>query len=432
MAERHERRTGRLSTRYRRAGASLRVPNYRLYFIGQTVSVIGNQMQLIAVAFLVLELTHSGTALGVAIAARLAPLFLLGPWGGLLADRMEKRRVLYVTQSLTAIGALVLAVLTHLEWATYPIVLVVLLVMGCFLVLDNPARQSLIGELVERDVLVNAVVLNSVSVNVARAVGAVLGGALVAAVGAATGFLLNAVTFVFVLVTLALMRSADIRMATPVRRQRGQLREGFRYATSTPDIALPLLMLTVTGIFAYEYPTTLPLLAVDAFSGDARTYGWMAAALAMGSVASGLVVASREASPRYHSLAIICLGWGVSMLAASLAPSLMTVLLALAVVGYASMSLNATSKSVMQLAARPEMRGRVMSLWAIAWTASAVIGGPVVGAIGEHVGSRWALVAGAVPTLVLGIALWPRLRRASARSPAEPPVAAELTETPHH
>lgn len=401
---------GRLVHWTRRAGASLRVRNYRLYFIGQTVSVMGNQAQLVAMAFLVLDLTHSGTALGVAIAVRLAPLFLLGPWGGLVADRLDKRRVLCVTQSLSAVGALVLAVITYLGWATYPTVLVLLLVLGGFQVLDNPARQSLIGELVERDVLVNAVVLNSISVNVARASGALAGGALVAVVGAGTGFLLNAATFVVVLVTLALMRSADISTAIPVPREPGQLRAGWHYATSTPEIALPLLMLTVTGIFAYEFPTTLPLLAVDAFSGDARTYGWMAAALALGSVAAGIVAAGRKHPPGHHTLAMTCLGWGVSMMAAAAAPNLTSELLALLAVGYASMALNATSKSSMQLAARPDMRGRVMSLWAMAWTGSAVVGGPIVGTIGEHAGSRWALVAGAVPTLLLGAALWPRLR----------------------
>lgn len=391
------------------------MPNYRLYFVGQTVSVMGNQMQLVAVAFLVLDLTHSGTALGVAIATRLAPLFVLGPIGGLVADRMDKRRILYFTQSLSAVGALVLAVLTYLGLASYPLVLLLSLVMGSLLVVDNPARQSLIGELVHREVLANAVVLNSVSVNVARAFGAVLGGALVAAVGASTGFLLNMLTFVFVLITLARMRTSEIRVTVPVPRQPGQLREGWRYTVRTPEIALPLFMLTVTGTLAYEYPTTLPLLAVDAFSGDARTYGWMAASMAAGSVVAGLVAASRKNPPGYHTLALTCVGWGIAMLAAAAAPTLSTELLVLFSVGYASMSMNATSKTAMQLAARPEMRGRVMSLWAMSWTGSAVIGGPIVGTVGEHLGSRWALVVGGLPTLVLGILAWPHMRRVARR-----------------
>lgn len=394
-----------------RAVASLRVPNYRLYFIGQTVSVLGNQMQLVAIAFLVLDLTGDGAALGVAIAARLAPLFVLGPWGGLVADRLDKRKVLYVTQSLSAAGALALAGLTHLGLATYPVVIAMSLLLGSFLVLDNPARQSFIGELVERDVLANAVVLNSIAVNLARAVGAVAGGVLVVVLGVSIGFLVNAATFVFVLATLAMMTASSINTTEPVSRARGQLRAGWRYMASTPELAVPLLLLAVTGTLAYEYPTTLPLLAVDAFSGDARTYGWMAAALALGSLASGLVVASRERPAGYQTLASTCVLWGLSMLAAAAAPDLATVLLALLVVGYASMSLNAIAKSAMQLAARPDMRGRVMSMWAIAWTGSAVVGGPVVGAVGEHVGGRWALVLGGVPTLALGLVLWPRMRR---------------------
>ena len=399
----------------------MRVPNYRLYFIGQTVSVMGNQMQLVAVAFLVLELTHSGTALGVAIATRLAPLFVLGPFGGLLADRMDKRRVLFLTQSMSAAGAIVLAVLAWSGAASYPIVLLVSLVMGSFLVLDNPARQSLIGELVDREVLANAVVLNSVSVNVARAFGSVLGGALVAAVGASTGFVINALTFVFVLGTLIRMRPADIRVSTPVPRRPGQLREGWRYIARTPEIALPLVMLTVTGTLAYEYPTSLPLLAVDAFHGDAQTYGWMAASMAVGSIVAGLVVAGRASPPGYHTLALTCLGWGACTLLAAAAPGLVTELLLLLAVGYGSMSMNATSKTAMQLAARPDMRGRVMSLWAMSWTASAVIGGPIVGVVGEHVGSRWALVVGGVATVVIGAVTWPHMRRVARRRATRPP-----------
>lgn len=397
-----------------RAGASLRVRNYRWYFIGQTVSVIGNQMQLVAVAFLVLDLTHSGAALGTAIAARLAPLFVLGPWGGLVADRADKRRLLYATQSLSALGALVLAALAWSDRASYPVVVVLLLVLGSLLVLDNPARQSLIGELVDRDVLANAVVLNSVSVNVARAVGALVGGGLVASTGVALALALNAATFGFVVATLVVMRPSEIRVSRPVGRHPGQLREGWRYVARSPEIALPLVMLTVTGIFAYEYPTSLPLLAVDAFSGDARTYGWMAAAMALGSVLAGLVVAGRQGPPDRGTLPLTCLGWGTAMVAAAVAPGLTTELLVLVVVGYASMSLNATAKSVLQLEARPDMRGRVMSLWAMGWTGSAVIGGPLVGAVGEHVGSRWALVVGAVPTLGLGLLMWPALRRRTA------------------
>lgn len=411
----------------RRAVASLHVPNYRLYFIGQAVSVLGNQMQLVAIAFLVLDLTGDGTALGVAIAARLAPLFVLGPWGGLVADRLNKRKVLYVTQSLSAAGTFTLGLLSHLDWLTYPVVIAMSLLLGCFLVLDNPARQSFMGELVQRNVLSNAVVLNSISVNLARAVGAVLGGALVALVGASVGFLVNSATFLVVLATLVLMSSSAINTTTPVAREPGQLRAGWRYIASTPQIAVPLLLLGVTGTLAYEYPTTLPLLAVDAFGGDARTYGWMAAALALGSIASGLVVASREVPAGYYTLSTTCMVWGFSMLAAASAPTFTTEILALLVVGYASMSLNAISKSAMQLAARPDMRGRVMSMWAIAWTGSAVVGGPIVGTVAEHLGSRWALVLGGAPTVAIGLVVWPHMRRA-ARAAAPSVVPAGTRE----
>ncbi|WP_213816901.1 MFS transporter [Glaciihabitans sp. dw_435] len=390
--------------------SSLRVRNYRLYFFGQAVSVAGTFMQTLALSFLTLQLTGSGTALGIVAGARILPFVLLGPIGGVIADRYDKRRLLYVTQSASAVGAVVFAVLAALGAVTYPVLIVLSLVLGCLTVFDNPARQSLIADLVPRETLANAVVLNSVSLNVARVLGSVIGGALVALVGIPVCFLINAASFVAVLVCLAAMRAGDMLPAVRQPRAPGQVRAGVRYALGTPELLFPLLMLTITGILAYEFPTTLPLLAIGAFGGTAATYGAMAAVMAGGAIIGGLIAASRKAPRRSSSLAVTAIGWGVAILITGLAPTLPIALIALAFVGYGSVTFNSTAKTTLQLATRPEMRGRVMALWGLAWGGSTVIGAPLVGWIAEEFGSRWGLIIGGAPTILLGLILYPVLR----------------------
>jgi len=396
------------------AVSSLRVRNYRLYFVGQTVSIGGTFMQTLAIAFLALELTGSGTALGIAAGTRLLPFLLLSPIGGLIADRLDKRRLLYFTQAASALAALAFAACTWAGVMSFPLLLALSLVLGCFTVVDNPARQSLIADLVPRETLANAVVLNSVSLNVARVLGSVAGGALVAAVGIPWCFLLNALSFGAVLLSLVLMRADGIARPPRAPRAKGQIREGFRYVASTPELRVPLVMIAVTGTLAFEFPTTLPLLATEAFGGDAATYGVMAAVMATGSIAGGMLVASRSHPRRPSALAVSAIGWGAVILAAGLAPSLWLELVALAFVGYGSITFNSAAKTTLQLAARPEMRGRVMALWSLGWGGSTVIGGPLVGWVAETFGSRWGLVVGGVPTILIGIAMLPALRRQDA------------------
>ena len=397
------------------ASASLRLRNYRLYFIGQSISVAGSFMQTLAISFLALRLTGSGTALGVAAGVRLLPFVLLGPFGGLIADRYDKRRLLYITQTASALGALAFAALDWSGAMTYPLLLGLSLFLGCLTVFDNPARQSLISELVTRETLANAVILNSVSINVARILGSVIGGALVALVGIPWCFVLNAVSFGAVLVSLALMHTSELTPATRAPRGSGQVRAGFHYAVHTPELAIPLLMLTVTGILAYEFPISLPLLAVGAFHGNAATYGVMAAVMAVGAVVGGLIAASRSTPRNSSTLAITAIGWGAAITIAGLAPNLPIALIALAFVGYGSITFNSTAKTTLQLAARPEMRGRVMALWALAWGGSTVIGGPLVGWAASQFGSRSGLLIGGIPTVILGAVLLLIMRRRRGR-----------------
>jgi MFS family permease len=399
-----------------RMTSSLAVRNYRLYFWGQSISIAGTWMQTLALAFLVLRLNGGGGELGIVIAARFLPMVLLGPAGGAFADRHDKRRLLYVTQSASAGVALVFALLIALNVITMGAVLILSLTLGSLTVFDSPARQSFIPELVPRDQVPNAITLNSVSINLARVLGSAVGGGLIAAVGLAACFAINALSFVAVLVSLALMRTAELYPADRPPSEKGQVRAGLRYAWRTPALLLPLIMVTVTGTLAWEFPITLPLIAQGAFHGDASTYAAMAAVMGAGAVVGGLVVAGRAAQPTAAALAGASVGWGVAVLAAASAPTLPWELAALLFVGYGSVAFNAQAKTTLQLASVPSMRGRVMALWALAWGGTTVIGGPLVGCVAQILGSRWSLVVGGLPTVAIGLVLLPALRRIDRRT----------------
>jgi MFS family permease len=390
--------------------SSLRVRNYRLFFTGQLISVSGTWMQTIAQSFLVLELTHSGTDLGLSTAARFAPMFLAGPWGGVIADRMDKRRVLYVTQALSGVVALLFAILDGTHVINMPMVYGLALALGCVQVFDNPARQAFISELVPPEMLANAVTLNSVTMNMSRIFGAAIGGVVAASLGLAACFGLNAVSFLAVITTLFLMTGAQIAKADRAPREPGQVRAGLRYVRSTPRLLVPLIMIAVIGTLAWEFQVSLPLLASTTFHGGAGTYGAMASIMGAGAVVGGLVSASR---PRVHmrSLSVAAIGWGIAITAAGLAPTLATEYVVLLFVGYGSITFNSFAKTALQLAAAPAMRGRVMALWALAWLGSTPIGGPIIGWIGEFAGARWSLLAGGLPTLAVGVIAYPILTR---------------------
>ena len=397
--------------------SSLRQRNYRLYFFGQLVSVMGTWMQTVAQSFLVLDLTHSGTILGLTTAARFVPILVFGPAGGLFADRWNKRRILYVTQTLSGLVAAVFALLTGMHVIRIWSVVVLALMLGFVNVFDNPARQSFITEMVPPEDLANAVTLNSVSINLARVFGAALGGILVAALGLALCFACNAISFAAVLVSLAAMNAASLYPSRPVKQRKGQIRAGLGYVRETPELLIPLLMIALVGTLAWEFPVTLPLMASSVFHGGAETYGVMTSVMGAGAVVGGLVSAAR-AKLRARSLCLAAMGWGVAITVAALAPSLWTELIALLFVGYGSITFNSYAKTTLQLAARPEMRGRVMALWALAWQGSTPIGGPLVGWIAQATDPRWSLIAGGIPTLLCGVLAWPALARIDRRADA--------------
>jgi MFS family permease len=410
--------------------SSLRQRNYRLFFFGQLVSVAGTWMQTVAQSFVVLDLTHSGTQLGLTSAARFLPMFVFGPLGGVFADRMDRRRVLYVTQTLSGLLAGVFAVTVGTHSIRLWIVYLLALALGSVNVFDNPARQSFISEMVSAEDLPNAVTLNSVAMNMARVLGAALGGVIAAAIGLALCFTCNALSFGAVLVSLAAMRGSELFPAKRVSKQKKLLRQGLRYVRDTPELLIPLLMIAVIGTLAWEFQVSLPLMASKVFHGGAASYGVMASVMGGGAVVGGLISAARS-RPRARALCVAAIGWGIAILAAAVAPSMPLELTALVFVGYGSITFNSLAKTTLQLAAKPEMRGRVMALWALAWLGSTPIGGPIVGWAGQAFGARWALVIGGVAALACGVLALPALTRldrrpAPDRSPA--PAARALAK----
>src|SRR3954451_8085842 len=375
--------------------ASLENPNYRRYISGQSVSLVGTWMQSVAQSWLVLQLSGSGTALGFVVALQTLPVLLLGPYGGVVADRVDKRRLMIGLQSMMGLLAAILGVLTLSGHVALWQVFVLAFLLGLNNCFENPARQSFILEMVGPTHLRNAVSLNSVMVNVARAVGPAVAGLIIAAGGTGICFLLNAASFAVVVLTLTRLDVSALQPSAPAVRGPGQLREGLRYVARTPELGVPLLMMALVGCLAYEFQVTLPVVANSTFGAGAEGYGLMTGAMGVGAVIGGLYVAARGATGLRAMISSSVL-FGLALLLAVAAPSLPVELVALAVVGGISVGFLSKGNSTLQLSAAPSMRGRVMALWAVAFLGSTPIGGPIAGAVAEHLGGRSGLLLAAL------------------------------------
>jgi MFS family permease len=413
----------------RRMVSSLYQRNYRLYFFGQLISVIGTWMQSVAQSYLVLDLTHSGTDLGLTMAARFGPMLVFGVFGGVIADRLDKRRVLYVTQTLSGLMSGLFAVFIATGSIRMWIVYLLSVFLGFVNVFDNPARQAFISEMVPSADLSNAVTLNSVAMNLARVLGGAAGGTIAGVLGLAWCFTLNAVSFAAVVVSLALMRTAELRPARRVARGRGQVLAGLRYVRSNRALLVPMVMIAVIGTLAWNFQVTMPLMASQVFHRGPAGYGLMASVMGAGAVIGGMVATARHRPGR---LSFAALGWGLAIVVAALAPSLPTELIALLFVGYGGLTFNSYAKTTLQLTADPQLRGRVMALWALAWLGSTPIGGPIVGWVGQVAGARWSLLIGGITCLACGLWALPAQGRGPAPVPSAGPagVAGEVGEKP--
>lgn len=406
----------------RRTFDALSIPNFKRYFFGQSTSLVGTWMQSVAQSWLVYTLTHSATAIGLVLALQTLPILVLGPYGGVIADRVDKRRLMVFLQAMMGVQALVLGLLTVLHVVRFWELCVLALVLGFNNTFENPARQSFVLEMVGASKVRNAVSLNSTMVNAARAVGPAVAGVLIATVGVGVCFLVNAASFVAVVYSLTSMDTSALTPSPPARRARGQLREGFRYVAREPRLAVPLVMMAIVGTLAYEFQVTLPVLAKQTFHGNATTYGFLTAAMGVGAVFGGLVTATRGRTG-LRPLVIAGTLFGITILGAALSPVLAVEFLVIAAVGWTSVTFLATGNSTLQLQTEPSMRGRVMSLWAVAFMGSTPVGGPVVGWIVAAANARVGLAVGGIAALLAaGIGL---VSMSKLRAPTEIPARPE-------
>ncbi len=367
-------------------------------------------MQTIAQAWLVLRLSDSGTALGLVVALQALPVLLLGAAGGVVVDRVDKRRLLIVTQAAAGLLALMLWVLTATNHVQLWMVYLLAAGLGIVYVFDNPVRQAFVLDVVGPDDLTSAVSLNNVTFNAARILGPAVAGVTIAAVGIGPCFLFNGLSYGAVIIALLAMRQREFFPSQSAVRGRGQLREGLAYVRRTPELFVPVCMMFVIGTLTYETQVTIPLLAKHTFGGDAGTLSALTVAMGIGAVLGGIGVAVHLGATRRNLLWVTVVLGSVMILCAA-APTLTAEIALLAVLGGSSVAFLAVANSTLQLSSPPAMRGRVMSLWSVAFLGTAPIGAPLVGAIGQHFDPRWAVFVGGLAPLLAALFAWPALRR---------------------
>jgi MFS family permease len=399
-----------LSAALRRSFHSLAIPNYRRYFAGQLVSLSGNWMQVVAEMWLILNLTGSGAAVGITAALQFLPMLLFAAWGGLLADRFSKRRLLIATQALMAVPALALWGLAASGAVEPWMVFALVFARGTVNAVDNPTRQSFVTEMVGSERVVNAVGLNSALIHSARIFGPAGAGVVIATLGVATCFLLNALTFGAMIVALRAMDTRQLQPAPLAKRGRGALRATVRYVLSDPALFVPLGMMALVGTLGFNFQVILPLLARFTFDGGAAAYTGLAIAMAVGALAGSLFTGSRRRVTHRYLIAA-ALAFGGFAAVAALAPSLVVAAIVLVPLGAASVAFAAGANASVQLAAEPTMRGRVMALYSMVFLGSTPVGGPIAGWLSGAVSPRAALALTAAAASVAGFGAYLFLRR---------------------
>ncbi|WP_431959506.1 MFS transporter [Actinacidiphila sp. bgisy160] len=373
--------------------SSLRNRNYRLFAGGALVSNTGTWMSRIAQDWLVLSLTGSSFAVGITTALQFLPMLLLGLYGGVIADRYPKRRILLATQVAMGLLGLALAALTLSGavqvWHVYAIAFG----LGVVTVVDNPTRQAFVVEMVGPADVRNAVSLNSANFQSARLIGPAVAGALITAVGSGWAFLFNGLSFLAPLAGLLLMRRSELYEVPTAPRGKGQLREGLRYVAGRPELIWPIVLVGFIGTFAYNFPIWLTAFADHVFHGDAGMYGLFNSVLAVGSVV-GALLAARRGSTRLRLLVGAALGFGLLEAVAALAPTYWIFLVLMLPIGIFGLTFNTTANASVQLATDPAMRGRVMSLFMMVFVGGTPLGGPLVGWVTDVFGARTGFLAG--------------------------------------
>jgi MFS family permease len=386
---------------------SLRVRNFRLYLSANLVSQIGTWMQRIGQDWLVLQLSgNSGVALGITTALQFGPTLLFSFYGGVLADRYDKRRVLMLTQSVLGVLALSLGLLVATDSIALWHVYVLAAALGVVSSLDTPARQSFVSEMVGPENLANAVSLNSTAFNAARLIGPAVAGALIAASGGDTApaFLFNAASFATTIAALAFMRVDDLRRSAPVARSRGQLREALAYTRRHPDLMLALLLAFTVGTFGFNSQITIALMAREVFDLGAGAFGLLSTAYAVGSLSGALLSTRRSTRPLQRFLVISAVVFGVLLVISGLMGNYYAFAAMLIPTGAAALVFSVACNSFVQLGVEPQMRGRVLALYFMCFMGGTPVGAPLIGWISERFGAPWGLIGGGIVCVVVAAA----------------------------
>ncbi len=403
--------------------------NYRLFAAGQVVSNTGSWMQRVAQDWLVLQLTHdSGTALGITTGLQFLPLLLFSLWGGVIADRYPKRRILMVTQSAMGVLALILGILALTGSVQIWHVYLLAFMLGMVTVVDNPTRQAFAVEMVGQRGMANAIALNSAVFNLARIAGPAVAGLIISAVGTPAAFLVNAASYAAVLVGLGLMRADELHPAHQVQRARGQLREAIGYVRSRPDLSLPLILIFFVATFGMNFQVTTALMSRTVYHTGAGAFGVASAVFALGAL-GGALLAARRGRPTLRLLLATAMAFSLLEILTGMMPGYPSFLVALVPTGLALLTFTTAANSRTQLNTAPDMRGRVMGLYMLVFLGGTPLGSPLVGWVAEAYGARMSVIAGglisAVATLILGLVL-ARRRGVLVRSYLKPAELARI------
>ncbi len=398
-----------LRGRRARVFRSLREPNFRLFFGGHAVSVVGTWMQRVGQDWLVFELSDSAIAIGVTTALQFLPMLFFGMLGGAVVDRFNRRTLLVATQSASGVLAALLAVLAFTDVITLPMVYVLALALGFVTVFDMPGRQAFLTDMVPPEDYVNAQALNSTVHNVGRLVGPAIAGLLIATVGVGAAFAVNAFSFLAVLIALVRidrgrLRRIDARSAEPDRYA-----EGFRYVWANADLRACMFLVAVVALFGQNFRVVLPVLARDTFGEGAQAYGWLMSALGVGAVLGALAAAGRDRSSA-RSLLVWTLCFAVVNLLAAAMPTLALALVAMVAVGVVNITFNTLARTLLQLRADANMQGRVIALHGMVFLGSTPLGGPLLGWVCEQWGARAGFLVAGIAALLAASPLLGLLR----------------------
>jgi MFS family permease len=404
---------------------SLRIRNYRLYFVGMLISTCGTWMQSVAQSWLVLKISGSSAAVGFTVALQFLPILVGGAWSGVLADRVDKRKLLIGTQASAGVLAAVLGFVVMFGAVQLWHIFLLAFALGVVTALDNPARRALSVEMVGKEYVSNAVSLSSAMFTGARVIGPAIAGILIAGVGIAWCFFANGISYVAAIVAFMVMRPDEFQAAERIQRKKGQLGDGLRYVWRTPELRGPLLMVAVIGTLSYNFQVVLPALAKFTFGGDASTFGLMYSLMSIGSVLGALFVAHRTYATRRVLIASAA-AFGALLLVAAAVPTLSLEIFVLMLVGAAGVMFVSTANGLLQQHADPQMQGRVMALYSVAFLGSTPIGSPIVGWVDDAFNPRAGLALGGIAALVTALAVAAALRSQSQRTvePEGVPVAA--------